>query len=97
MFFSPFGDMPGHGGAPQRKPVDNTKLYEILGVEKDATQAQIKKAFRKGAMKHHPDKGGDPEMVRNVVQDGKVCDCSGSHIHPLCTVQTNEQGLRDSQ
>lgn len=36
--------------------VRETKLYDILGVAPDATAAEIKKAFRKGAMKHHPDK-----------------------------------------
>ncbi len=33
--------------------------YKILGVEKSATQEEIKKAFRKAAHEHHPDKGGD--------------------------------------
>eukprot|EP00512_Aurantiochytrium_limacinum_P007313 CAMPEP_0171533244 /NCGR_PEP_ID=MMETSP0959-20130129/15509_1 /TAXON_ID=87120 /ORGANISM="Aurantiochytrium limacinum, Strain ATCCMYA-1381" /LENGTH=49 /DNA_ID= /DNA_START= /DNA_END= /DNA_ORIENTATION= len=31
-------------------------LYAILGVARDATEAQLKKAYRKMAMKHHPDK-----------------------------------------
>ncbi len=43
--------------------MDNSKLYEILGVDKKADQKAITKAFRILAMKHHPDKGGDPEKV----------------------------------
>ena len=36
--------------------------YEILGVERDASATQIKRAYRKGAMRYHPDRNpGDPE------------------------------------
>jgi hypothetical protein len=42
-------------------------LYETLGVKKDATKAQIKKAYRKKANVHHPDKGGDPENFKALV------------------------------
>ena len=33
--------------------------YATLGVAKTASQDEIKKAFRKLASQHHPDKGGD--------------------------------------
>ena len=55
-----FEEMGGMGGRG-RGPVDNSKLYQILGVEKTASADEIKKSFRKLAMKMHPDKGGDVE------------------------------------
>lgn len=54
----------GSGGSPaERKPVDTEKFYKTLEVPKTASVDEIKKAFRKKALKEHPDKGGDPEKV----------------------------------
>lgn len=40
--------------------------YKTLGVPRDASQEDIKKAFRKLAMTHHPDKGGDPAEFQKI-------------------------------
>ncbi|KAG9234261.1 hypothetical protein BJ875DRAFT_504828 [Amylocarpus encephaloides] len=43
--------------------------YKILGVEKDADEQQIKKAYRKAAIIHHPDKNPDDESAATRFQD----------------------------
>jgi len=40
--------------------------YEILGVTKQASQDEIKKAFHKLAHKYHPDKGGDAAKFKEI-------------------------------
>ncbi|MFA4999907.1 MAG: molecular chaperone DnaJ [Patescibacteria group bacterium] len=40
--------------------------YNILGVSKDASAADIKTAFRKKAHEHHPDKGGDEAQFKEA-------------------------------
>jgi len=75
-FFEDMGGMPGGmpggmGGGPQ-EDADTEAFYKTLGIEKDANPTQIKKAFRKQAMKHHPDKGGDPEKFKEISKAHEV-------------------------
>jgi len=40
--------------------------YDILGVSRHATPDEIKKAYKRSALQHHPDKGGDPEKFKEI-------------------------------
>lgn len=67
----PFGDFEDdfqQRGGRQKQKVENSKYYELLGIEKTANDSEIKKAFRKLAMKHHPDKGGDKDHFQQLSQ-----------------------------
>lgn len=46
--------------------------YETLGVGETAAQDEIKKAYRKLAAKHHPDKGGDTATFQKIAAANEV-------------------------
>ena len=52
----------------------NSKIdyYKILEVNKQSSLEQIKKAYKKLAVKHHPDKGGNPEYFKNISEAYQV-------------------------
>ena len=50
----------------------STDYYETLGVPRDASAEQIKKAYRKLAMKYHPDVASEPDAADRFKQIGEA-------------------------
>ena len=42
--------------------------YEILGISPEASNDEVRLAYKRAAMKHHPDRGGDPTEFAKVKQ-----------------------------
>ena len=45
-----------------------SNYYDVLGVEKNASQEEIKKAYRKKALEYHPDRGGDEIKFKEAAE-----------------------------
>ena len=49
--------------------VKDTAFYDMLGVSPDASDAQLKSAYKKGALKHHPDKNASDPAAANKFKE----------------------------
>ena len=47
--------------------------YNVLGVDRNASEEQLKKAYKKQSMQHHPDRnGGSEEKFKQINEIGRA-------------------------
>lgn len=74
--------------------------YSILGINKDATADDIKRAYRKQASQHHPDKGGDTKRFQEIQEAYSTLSdpdkrAQYDNPRPTDTFQFNSQDMDD--
>ena len=52
-----------------------SSYYDTLGVSKDASETEIKKAFRSLSLKYHPDRNSDPSASDKIREINSAYDC----------------------
>ena len=75
---------------------NHTELYDILGVKPDATDNEIKKAYRQLAMKYHPDKNKDPEAESMFKKINAANEILSNPEKRQIYDQFGEEGIRGS-
>lgn len=77
-----FGGIPMHAfGGIHRPQANTTEYYDLLGLDKNANEQEIKKAFRKKALKEHPDRGGDEEKFKKFSEAYEVLSDKNKRKH----------------
>jgi curved DNA-binding protein CbpA len=50
----------------------NKDYYGVLGVDKQASQVEIERQYKREASKHHPDRGGNEEQMKSLNEAYRV-------------------------
>ncbi|HYK19692.1 MAG TPA: J domain-containing protein [Pyrinomonadaceae bacterium] len=71
----------------------NKDYYGVLGVDKDASEAEIYLQYKRQAARHHPDRGGNEEQMKSlneayrVLKDKSLRDSYDAERRPRATPQ----------
>ncbi|KAE8362398.1 hypothetical protein BDV27DRAFT_131576 [Aspergillus caelatus] len=76
--------------------VKETKFYDVLGVAPTATEAQLKTAYKKGALKYHPDKNANnPEAAEKFKELSRAYEILSDSQKRSLYDQLGEEGLEN--
>lgn len=71
--------------------------YSTLGVGRNASQDEIKKAYRSMAMKHHPDRGGDEKKFKEIEEAYRtLSDPQKKQMFDMGVDPNQSQGFQNS-
>jgi DnaJ-class molecular chaperone len=72
---------------------NNKELYNLLGVSPTASSDEIRSAYKKAALKEHPDKGGNEETFKKIAQAYQILsdDEKRRHYDMTGVVNTNDR------
>jgi len=75
--------------------VKETKFYDILGVKPDASDSELKKAYRKLALKYHPDKNTEPGAGEKFKEISMAYEVLSNAEKRKLYDQHGEQGIKE--
>ena len=75
--------------------MEKRDYYEVLGVSKDATDAEIKSAFRKKAKEFHPDLNKSPDAPEKFKEAQEAYACLSDKDKVLFGLCENKSSLTE--
>ena len=76
--------------------VHDTKLYDVLELQSNATENDIKKSYRKLAFQYHPDKNNSPDAAEKFKEIGKAYEILSDPEKRKLYDQFGEEGMEHS-
>lgn len=73
----------------------DNRYYDLLGVSRNATEEEIKKAYKKLALKYHPDKNKDPDAPEKFKEISEAYDVLSKPDKREIYDRFGEEGLKD--